>query len=141
MARRESPPRSSGSRANGGAGKKGGSAPSSSRGAEQTRIDDLDELSKKDLVARAEALGIDGAAKFTKIELVDEVRRAAGQHDRGFLGKARDLLKGVVEKGISKALGGDGTKATHAEAARPRATDGVSPHVPDDAPASVPSAP
>ncbi len=73
--------------------------------------DDLDSWSKGDLVARAEALGIVGAAKFTKLELVDEIRRVEGASDRGLLGKARDLLRGVVEKGLARALGNEPPKA------------------------------
>ncbi|MGZ3449546.1 MAG: DUF4912 domain-containing protein [Polyangiales bacterium] len=64
----------------------------------------LSALGKDELVARAEALGIDGARKFTKIELVGEIIRAAGSTDRGLLGKARDLLRDVVERGLSRAV-------------------------------------
>lgn len=64
----------------------------------------LTALGKDELVARAEALGIDGARKFTKVELVDEIVRAAGSTDRGLLGKARDLLRDVVERGLSRAV-------------------------------------
>jgi hypothetical protein len=63
----------------------------------------LEGLSKDELVARAEALGIDGANKFTKVELIDEISRAAGTTDRGLLGRARDLLRGVVEKGLARS--------------------------------------
>ncbi len=71
------------------------------------RLDDLDSWSKGDLVARAAALGVEGASKFTKVELIDEIRRAEGAEGRGFLGKARDLLRGVVEKGLARALGNE----------------------------------
>jgi hypothetical protein len=70
-----------------------------------TDRDDLESWSKGDLIARAESLGIEGAAKYTKVELIDEIRRALGAADRGFLGKARDVLRGVVEKGLARALG------------------------------------
>lgn len=63
----------------------------------------LEGMSKDELVTRAEALGIDGARKFTKVELIDEITRAAGTTDRGFLGRARDLLRGVVEKGLARS--------------------------------------
>jgi hypothetical protein len=63
----------------------------------------LESLSKDDLVSRAEALGIDGARKFTRVELVDEIIRASGPNDRGLLGRARDLLRGVVEKGLTRS--------------------------------------
>lgn len=62
----------------------------------------LEALSKDELIARAEALGIDGARKFTRVELVDEIARAAGVTDRGLLGRARDLLRGVVERGLAR---------------------------------------
>lgn len=63
----------------------------------------LESLTKDDLVTRAEALGIDGARKFTRVELVDEIIRASGATDRGLLGRARDLLRGVVEKGLTRS--------------------------------------
>jgi hypothetical protein len=75
------------------------------------RPDDLDSWSKGDLAARAEALGVEGASKFTKVELIDEIRRVEGATDRGFLGKARDLLRGVVEKGLARALGNEAPRA------------------------------
>ncbi|MBI2392116.1 MAG: DUF4912 domain-containing protein [Deltaproteobacteria bacterium] len=62
----------------------------------------LETLSKDELVTRAEALGIDGARKFTRVELVDEITRAVGVPDRGLLGRARDLLRGVVERGLAR---------------------------------------
>src|SRR5258708_1730162 len=94
MARREAPKSTSKSPKK--SAKAGTSAPPPA-----DATDDLDALLKKDLVARAEALGIDGASKYTKVELVDEIRRAEGKRSRGLLGKARDLLKDVVEKGIA----------------------------------------
>jgi phage tail protein X len=75
------------------------------------RPDDLDSWSKGDLAARAEALGVDGASKFTKVELIDEIRRVEGAADRGFLGKARDMLRGVVEKGLARALGNEAPRS------------------------------
>ena len=63
----------------------------------------LEASSKDDLVARAEALGIDGARKFTRAELVDEIVRALGGGDRGLFGRARDLLREVVERGLTRA--------------------------------------
>lgn len=97
--------------------------------------DALDGLSKDELVSRAEALGIDGARKFTKVELVDEITRASGSTDRGLLGRARDLLRGVVEKGLARSspppkLNGDhtaervesGSSGSSVEAGRPSTT-------------------
>lgn len=66
----------------------------------------LEGLTKDELVTRAEALGIDGARKFTRVELVDEITRAVGVVDRGLLGRARDLLRGVVERGLARAPNG-----------------------------------
>src|SRR5689334_18840200 len=67
---------------------------------------DLDSESRSDLIARAEALGIEKADVLTRAELVDEIvkrtiadpieRRLA----RGLLGVARDLVARVVERGL-----------------------------------------
>lgn len=65
----------------------------------------LEALSKDELVARAEALGIDGARKFTKLELVDEITRLVGVEERGLLGRARDLLRDVVGRGLARSSG------------------------------------
>ena len=76
--------------------------------------DSLDALSKDELVARAETLGIDGARKFTKVELIDEITRATGNGaDRGLLGRARDLLRGVVEKGLTRSSPPPRTNGDH----------------------------
>ncbi len=64
---------------------------------------ELDALPKEDLVRRAEAQGIEGARKLTRLELVDELVRLAGG-PRGLLGKARDLLRDAVEVGLSRVL-------------------------------------
>jgi hypothetical protein len=70
------------------------------------RASDLDTSARSDLIARAEALGIDKADVLTRAELVDEIvkrtvsdpieRRLA----RGLLGVARDLVARVVERGL-----------------------------------------
>jgi hypothetical protein len=88
----------------------------------------LSALGKDELVTRAEALGIDGARKFTKVELVDEIVRAAGSESRGLLGKARDLLRDVVERGLSRAV------------ATPEAST-KSPDAPPPAPGPTPAPP
>lgn len=93
-----------------------------------TDRDELDGWSKGDLIARAESLGIEGAAKYTKVELLDEIRRAVGAADRGFLGKARDVLRGVVEKGLARALGTETAAAPAPSVGRgPGAASGVNP--------------
>lgn len=79
----------------------------------------LEGLSKDELVTRAEALGIDGARKFTRVELVDEITRAVGVFDRGLLGRARDLLRGVVERGLARAPQGVVDAAAAEPAAKP----------------------
>ncbi len=70
---------------------------------EKSARDALEGMSKDELVTRAEALGIEGARKFTKVELVDEIVRSTGDADRGLLGRARDLLRDVVERGLARA--------------------------------------
>ncbi len=94
----------------------------------------LESLTKDDLVTRAEALGIDGARKFTRVELVDEIIRASGATDRGLLGRARDLLRGVVEKGLTRSSpppksNGDTPPRSGASASQPEKLD-VSPAPP-----------
>ncbi len=89
--------------------------------------DGLEELSKKDLVTRAETLAIDGAAKFTKVELVDEIRRAQGERERGFVGRARQLLEGVVSSGLARALRGEAAPPPRHEATPPRPPSDVTP--------------
>ncbi|HMI87124.1 MAG TPA: hypothetical protein VK550_23675 [Polyangiaceae bacterium] len=67
---------------------------------------DLDASSRSDLIARAEALGIDKADVLTRAELVDEIvkRMVADPIERrlarGLLGVARDLVARVVERGL-----------------------------------------
>jgi hypothetical protein len=67
---------------------------------------DLDAASRSDLIARAEALGIDKADVLTRAELVDEIvkRTVADPIERrlarGLLGVARDLVARVVERGL-----------------------------------------
>ena len=66
----------------------------------------LDAASRSDLIARAEALGIDKADVLTRAELVDEIVKrtvtdpAERRHARGLLGMARDLVARVVERGL-----------------------------------------
>ena len=67
---------------------------------------DLDAASRSDLIARAEALGIDKADVLTRAELIDEIvkRTVADPIERrlarGLLGVARDLVARVVERGL-----------------------------------------
>lgn len=65
--------------------------------------DELDRLSREDLIARARVLGVERAELMTRIELKDEIIRrsepdaARRQRSRGWLGVARDLVASVVE--------------------------------------------
>jgi hypothetical protein len=67
---------------------------------------DLDAASRSDLIARAEAAGIDKADVLTRAELIDEIvkRMVADPIERrlarGLLGVARDLVARVVERGL-----------------------------------------
>lgn len=66
----------------------------------------LQELSREELVARAERLGVMRPRVLTQAELIDEIlsRTARTQDERkkarGFLGRARDLLASVIELGL-----------------------------------------
>ena len=66
----------------------------------------LQELSREELVARPERLGVMRPRVLTQAELIDElISRTAGTQEerkkaRGFLGRARDLLASVIELGL-----------------------------------------
>jgi hypothetical protein len=70
------------------------------------RASDLDATSRTELIARAEALGIEKADVLTRDELIDEIvkRTVADPIERrlarGLLGVARDLVARVVERGL-----------------------------------------
>src|SRR6185436_12043532 len=67
---------------------------------------DLDGLSRSDLIAKAEALGVEKAGVLTRAELADEILRRSVSDPlerrlvRGLLGIARDLVARVVERGL-----------------------------------------
>ena len=71
-----------------------------------TGRDELHQLTRAELVQHAKALGVDHADVLTRLELLDEIvsltvrdeaeRKAA----RGLLGRARDLVARVMEKGL-----------------------------------------
>ena len=73
---------------------------------EPTR-NDLEGLDRESLVARAEAAGVTRARVLTRPELVDEIIVRQGRDAdttrqmRGFLGRARDLLARLVERGLN----------------------------------------
>ena len=67
----------------------------------------LESLDRDSLVARAEAQGVSRARILTRPELVDELllRDAGGDREkakkaRGWLGRARDLVARVIERGL-----------------------------------------
>jgi len=67
---------------------------------------EIETLTREELVALAEELGIARPRALTMPELVDEIvtRTARSEVDRarsrGWLGRARDLLAGVIERGL-----------------------------------------
>lgn len=66
----------------------------------------LEELPKRVLVERAESCGVRRASVLTHAELVDEILKLSIDNPserslaRGFMGKARDLLSKMVERGL-----------------------------------------
>ena len=66
----------------------------------------LEGLSREELVERAERLGVPRPRVLTQPELMDEIltRTAKTAQDRararGWLGRARDLIAGVIERGL-----------------------------------------
>jgi hypothetical protein len=66
---------------------------------------ELEGLSREELIVRAERLGIQRPRVLTAPELIDEIIRRTVTGDqqakaRGWLGRARDLLARVVERGL-----------------------------------------
>src|SRR5262249_13661029 len=63
-------------------------------------------LSREELVARAERLGVARPRVLTQPELMDEILTRTTKNERertrqrGWLGRARDLIAGVVERGL-----------------------------------------
>jgi hypothetical protein len=67
---------------------------------------ELEKLSRQELIAKAESLGITRPRTLTMPELIDEIllatSRTTGQkRPRGWFGRARDLLTSVVDRGLS----------------------------------------
>jgi hypothetical protein len=66
----------------------------------------IESIGRSDLIARAEALGVEKADVLTRAELIDEIvkRSVADPLERrlarGLLGVARDLVARVVERGL-----------------------------------------
>ncbi len=70
---------------------------------------DLEGLSRDDLVAKAEELGVVRPRTLTMPELIDEIllatERRTGQtqkRSRGWFGRARDLLTSVIDRGLAE---------------------------------------
>src|SRR5271168_5406054 len=67
---------------------------------------DLERMTREQLIAQAERLGIPRPRVLTQPELVDEIIGRTSKNDRertkarGWLGRARDLLARVVERGL-----------------------------------------
>src|SRR3954468_5840548 len=68
---------------------------------------ELEGLDRESLVIRAQAAGIRRARILTRPELIDELLRldpssdeAQLRRNRGFFGRARDLVARVVERGL-----------------------------------------
>jgi Domain of unknown function (DUF4912)/Tetratricopeptide repeat len=67
---------------------------------------DLEGLTREELIARAERLGVSRPRVLTQPELVDEILSRTSKSERerskarGWLGRARDLLASVVERGL-----------------------------------------
>src|SRR5271168_1028859 len=82
---------------------------------------DLERMTREQLIAQAERLGIPRPRVLTQPELVDEIIGRTSKNDRerakarGWLGRARDLLARVVERGLhlpeaARVLRKDGDK-------------------------------
>ena len=69
--------------------------------------DELERLSREQLILKARVLGAERAELMTRVELRDEIVRrsepdlAERKRARGFLGVARDLVASVVEAGLN----------------------------------------
>jgi len=69
--------------------------------------DDLERMSREQLILKARVLGVERAELMTRVELRDEIVRRSEpdlvqqRRARGFLGVARDLVASVVEAGLN----------------------------------------
>ncbi len=92
---------------------------------------ELETLSRPDLVQRAKALGVARADVLTRLELIDEIISASVIDEkertaaRGLLGRARDLVARVVEKGLHLPDAAQRLRSSSA---------GVAPNVPEPIP-------
>ncbi len=69
--------------------------------------DDLERLSREELILKARVLGVERPELMTRVEMRDEIVRRSEpdpvqqKRARGFLGVARDLVASVVEAGLN----------------------------------------
>src|SRR6187551_2946893 len=95
--------------------------------------DDLERLSREQLILKARVLGVERAELMTRVELRDEIVRrsepdlAQQKRARGFLGVARDLVASVVEAGLNlpdaaALIRGDGNRESPWKGPPPVAT-------------------
>ncbi|MFO0549794.1 MAG: DUF4912 domain-containing protein [Polyangiaceae bacterium] len=68
---------------------------------------DLEGLSRDELIAKAEALGVVRPRALTIPELIDEILKASApaaepRAPRGWFGRARDLLTSVIDRGLGR---------------------------------------
>src|SRR5450432_2552435 len=95
--------------------------------------DELERLSREQLILKARVLGVERAELMTRVELRDEIVRrsepdlARQKRARGFLGVARDLVASVVEAGLNlpdaaKLIRGDGARENEWKGPPPVAT-------------------
>lgn len=72
---------------------------------------DLEGLSREELIAKAEAVGVVRPRTLTIPELIDEIIQAdnkakgADKKGRGWFGRARDLLTSVIDRGLNQPAG------------------------------------
>jgi hypothetical protein len=95
--------------------------------------DDLERLSREQLILKARVLGVERPELMTRVELRDEIVRrsepdiAQQKRARGFLGVARDLVASVVEAGLNlpdaaALIRGDNNREAHWKGPPPVAT-------------------
>jgi len=95
--------------------------------------DDLERLSREQLILKARVLGVERAELMTRVEMRDEIVRrsepdiAQQKRARGFLGVARDLVASVVEAGLNlpdaaALIRGDNNREAHWKGPPPVAT-------------------
>ncbi len=83
---------------------------------------ELEKLSREELIAHAERLNVPRPRVLTQPELIDEIIARTARTDRerarsrGWLGKARDLLARVIEQGLHLPDAARAVRTSHAAA-------------------------